>query len=703
MLCGIVVHLSDQRFDTYTAPSNDTQATDSTTDVPVSIQRQWSFQLNGGGGQVNSASIVATSTIPASAWNGPVPPFTATAAPLQSGQFLGVSSGVTTATGAPGFSSSRTVSPLLIPPGGGTQVLTASFTVDSAGLSFVQLSLTPNQSGDTWSFTSSSDPADTSSVNANPGGGLSVSLNNPTPGITYTFTFTGMVTNYSAQAVPSKPFLGLEAVSFGTPVTSVMASSYSLIDPVLEGTVTYSFDSQYSLSPSMGSQFGVDYPNGPDPTSSGVGCSPASVVAGQPTTCNVQVTDTSGSFYASPPTGAVTWSTNGSGTFGNGGSCTLVAPGLTGPAFNTASCSVSYTPTATPFNPVRTDTVTATYGGDSTHTGSVSFYPGMGPGPFVTVTSPPTALLLTPMSPTGTVGTSDTVTAALSGGADSGQPVVFGVSGADSTSGSCTTDSTGACSFTYTGPARPGSDTINACFDSNGNGRLDSTDSPCATLQLTWKLPPATLFAANAACGSANGLLVNGSHISVGGNGEHSNGSLFVNGSWNTAAFGSFGGPNGCKATVNGSGNTFQGAATPLNDPTSEPLPVDYSQQSIPCTFSAASFTFNVSNTTIPAGVYCATGAVTLNGSNDSGNVTVIAQKIVLNGSGYKLTPSANGLLLYQKGNAQLSVNGSGSSLSGSIFAPAATIVLNGSSTTKMSGPVEGLNVTLNGSNWSIG
>ena len=93
---------------------------------------------------------------------------------------------------------------------------------------------------------------------------------------------------------------------------------------------------------------------------------------------------------------------------------------------------------------------------------------------------------------------------------------------------------------------------------------------------------------------------------------------------------------------------------------------------------------------------------MTFNGSNDTGNVTVVAQKIVVNGSGYKLTPNVNGLLLYEKGNSQLSLNGSGSSLSGGIFAPAATIVLNGASTTQMSGPVEGLNVTLNGSNWSI-
>lgn len=388
-VCNIVVHLSDQRFDTYTVPLNVTQATDSNADVPLSIQRQWEFQVNGGNGQVGSASILATSAIPANLWSGLVPPFSATATPLQPGPGLSISSGVTTATAAPGFASSRTVSPLLIPPGGATQVLTASFTVDSTGLSFVLLSVTPNQGTDSWSFTSSSDPADTGAVNTNPGGGLSVPLQNPTPGITYTFTFTGTVANSSAAPVPSKPFLGLQAVNPGTPLTSVIASSYVSADAALEGSVSYSFDGLYSLWPSAGSQFSVWYPNGPDPTSSGVGCTPYMVLAGVSTNCTDTVTDTSGSFFASPPTGTVAWSNHGSGGFGGGGSCTLVGSGLAGPAFNYATCSVSYTPTATPQNPVRTDMVTATYGGDIAHTGSVSFYPGMGPGPFVTVISPP--------------------------------------------------------------------------------------------------------------------------------------------------------------------------------------------------------------------------------------------------------------------------------------------------------------------------
>jgi hypothetical protein len=109
-----------------------------------------------------------------------------------------------------------------------------------------------------------------------------------------------------------------------------------------------------------------------------VSCSPSTVVAGQQTTCTVTVTDTSAGFQT-PPTGTVAWSTSGTGRFSNGGSCTLATVPS---SFNSASCSVNYTPTATPANPVRTDTITGTYGGDSTHAGS------SGPSPSVTVFSP---------------------------------------------------------------------------------------------------------------------------------------------------------------------------------------------------------------------------------------------------------------------------------------------------------------------------
>ncbi len=97
------------------------------------------------------------------------------------------------------------------------------------------------------------------------------------------------------------------------------------------------------------------------PTSTGVSCSPSPVVAGNSTTCTATVTDTASSGQTAPR-GTVTFSSNGPGSFGNGGTCTLVAA-----SSSSASCSATYKPGSTPSNPVRTDTIMATYNGDSTH------------------------------------------------------------------------------------------------------------------------------------------------------------------------------------------------------------------------------------------------------------------------------------------------------------------------------------------------
>ncbi|MDP9225732.1 MAG: hypothetical protein M3P18_18205, partial [Actinomycetota bacterium] len=89
--------------------------------------------------------------------------------------------------------------------------------------------------------------------------------------------------------------------------------------------------------------------------------------------------------------------------------------------------------------------------------------------------------------------TSHTITATVTGG---GQPsenvtVFFTVAGSTTTSGSCTTDSTGACNFTYTGPDLPGADGITACADSNANGTADAGE-PCGEATVGWLLPATT-------------------------------------------------------------------------------------------------------------------------------------------------------------------------------------------------------------------
>ena len=113
--------------------------------------------------------------------------------------------------------------------------------------------------------------------------------------------------------------------------------------------------------------------------------------------------------------------------------------------------------------------------------------PGPGPGE-------PATVLVTPTTAVNQVGTSHTVTADVqtaSGSPSAGVAVLFTVSGAVNTSGSCTTDANGQCSFTYQGPLAPGADAIQACADSNGNGTADPGE-PCGAASKVWTLPAST-------------------------------------------------------------------------------------------------------------------------------------------------------------------------------------------------------------------
>jgi Bacterial Ig-like domain (group 1) len=120
-------------------------------------------------------------------------------------------------------------------------------------------------------------------------------------------------------------------------------------------------------------------------------------------------------------------------------------------------------------------------------TGASAAYYYYGPGP-------PATLVLAPAAATNTVGTSHTVTATVTdefGTPIEGITVRFTVTGSVTTSGSCTTDSLGQCSFTYSGPSLPGADLITAFADTNGNGTPDAGE-PTATATKAWTLPSST-------------------------------------------------------------------------------------------------------------------------------------------------------------------------------------------------------------------
>jgi Flp pilus assembly protein TadG len=203
-----------------------------------------------------------------------------------------------------------------------------------------------------------------------------------------------------------------------------------------------------------------------------------------------------------------------------------------------------------------------------------------------------------------------------------------------------------------------------------------------------------SFFAADTNCGD-NSITLNGSGWTVSG-GIHSNGSFFLNGSSLNLGAITYGGPNTCSLTPNGSGNTY----TATRDTKTETWPYDYSVNPPACTYSASSFSWNTSGITLPSGVYCATGAIDINGSNISGNVTFIADAFQFNGSGLNFTPYAQGLLAYQTGTQWLNINGS--AINGaSIFAPHAGVIINGSGGTE-SGFIEAQQITVNGSGFTF-
>ena len=103
----------------------------------------------------------------------------------------------------------------------------------------------------------------------------------------------------------------------------------------------------------------------------------------------------------------------------------------------------------------------------------------------------PATLTLSPAAAMNPVGTNHTVTATVQdadGNPVPGVTVQFSVIGSISTSGSCTTDENGQCSFTYTGPATPGVDAITAYADTD-NDNVQDVSEPDGAAGKTWFVP----------------------------------------------------------------------------------------------------------------------------------------------------------------------------------------------------------------------
>ena len=101
-------------------------------------------------------------------------------------------------------------------------------------------------------------------------------------------------------------------------------------------------------------------------------------------------------------------------------------------------------------------------------------------------------LTLTPETAQNPIGTSHTVTATVLTGPfpEDGRDVVFTVTGVNPTSGTEVTDLAGVATFTYTG-TQPGTDTITAFLDEDGDGIQDPDETVMDTATKEWiNAPP---------------------------------------------------------------------------------------------------------------------------------------------------------------------------------------------------------------------
>jgi hypothetical protein len=211
---------------------------------------------------------------------------------------------------------------------------------------------------------------------------------------------------------------------------------------------------------------------------------------------------------------------------------------------------------------------------------------------------------------------------------------------------------------------------------------------------------PLAIFAYDDRC-SEFGFGANGDNMNING-GIHSNGSFKVNGNDFNAGGAQAGGPNDCEPYVNGANIRFGDSDQPTPEPNIQDWPRYYYESEFPCTYSAQKFEFNLTPQTIPPGVYCATESFKANGNNQTGNITVLAPEIVVNGDNQRFTPFMEGLLFYATGTKDLMLDGNNFNWTGTIFHPRGRVKINGDQYSILNGLIEGLHVEVNGNGFTM-
>ena len=268
--------------------------------------------------------------------------------------------------------------------------------------------------------------------------------------------------------------------------------------------------------------------------------SPGSVALGVSTTVTVKVMDTSPGT-ASNPSGTVSLTTSGSGTFGT---CTL-AQGAN--PLGTVSCDVSYTPSGTVSGASRNDTITASFtASDNTHENSSD-----ATGKSVTVTKRSTSTTVTNLNPAGVVVAQSTTVTVTVVDTDSGTvsnpggTVSVGTTGVG-TFGTCTLAQganplgTVSCDVSYTpSSAAVSPQSITASFTATDSVHKDSADNTGKSLTVNRRSTSTTvgLSPASVVTGQSSSVTVTVSDTESAGTKQYPTGNVSISSSEGTDVF----------------------------------------------------------------------------------------------------------------------------------------------------------------------
>jgi len=357
-----------------TSLSDGTPCTDSESEsTQLSGVLQWAEAIfNNGNSTLIDPTIAISTGLPASAFQGGATPAGTSVSSLSSGVQLPFSFSLSSpVTFTPGFDSSRTVSPVMIPAGAAqTQTVTVTVTpIDSRyfvnppteiGLQFGNFvagpgapgTSTPNLQfvsaapvGTGWTASPTSTGGETF-VNGGPNIWF---LNNPAQYTTYTFTFLVTVNNPNPFPVSFKANVDVNMTVYYPPLNPSCGDSISISDSLLDGSVIYKAASPVCWSAVTQNGYNIAYWSGNNTLSVTSSANPS--ISGDAVTFTATVTLLNG----------VTGTPSGSVAFYNGTTLLGIGTLSNGVATLTTSALAE-----------GSQSVTAVYSGDTNFSGSTS-------------------------------------------------------------------------------------------------------------------------------------------------------------------------------------------------------------------------------------------------------------------------------------------------------------------------------------------